>query len=199
MSPPSSWGPAIRSSGRAARRDLIAPIWLRRGRRSLLSDGWAAVRASYSQMVAVGAIIVPPVQLPGSWCARRRRVRVPEPGLYGCSGFSRTAEVFGWLMFSLMPEILFVPLATLFVIRGDSVFPMKVAVANGVLNVGLDCDLRVPSPSSRYRASTALYIWGALCGVLLRGSQAVGIARSSRRLPTDGRPAGSCVATVGCA
>src|SRR5207253_2340697 len=37
-----------------------------------------------------------------------------------------------------------VALATLFIVQGDAIFPMKIAFANVVLNLALDLALRVP-------------------------------------------------------
>src|SRR5690348_807155 len=48
------------------------------------------------------------------------------------------------LLLGMLAQTLIMPLSTLFVIRGDTVFPMKVGIANCLLNAVLDVILRGP-------------------------------------------------------
>ena len=117
---------------------------------------------------------------------------------YTAVDVSRTADVLGMLFFSLTPEILIVPLATIFVIRGDSIFPMKVALVNAVLNAGLDLALRVPFGVSGIAASTAL-TYCVLCAVYFREAHkrwgSLGLRTTLRPAALSGA---SCVAIVAC-
>lgn len=147
---------------------LIAPIattWSAR----LARDGWGAVGQSFSRVVAAVVILVPPLAMAGFLVRHDLVALMYKSQAYTAVAVSRTADVLGWLLFGLLPEILFVPLAALFVIHGDSVFPMKVALANGVLNVVLDVMLRGPFAVSGIALSTtityiilcAVYFWKA--------------------------------------
>jgi peptidoglycan biosynthesis protein MviN/MurJ (putative lipid II flippase) len=75
-----------------------------------------------------------------------------------------TADVFGMLLLGLPAQVLVVVLATLFIVRRDSVFPMKIAIANVVLNVGLNFALRPGLGVTGIALSTTLTLT-ILCGV----------------------------------
>ncbi len=176
---------------------LIAPLaatWSAR----LASDGWPAVRYSYSRVVTVVAIIVPPLAVTGFLVRHDIVAFVYGSHAYTALDVSRTADVLGLLFFSLTPEVLIVPLATIFVIRGDSIFPMKVALANAVLNASLDLALRVPFGVAGIAASTAL-TYAILCAVYFFEAHR---RWGSLGLRTALRPAAvslaSCVAIVAC-
>jgi putative peptidoglycan lipid II flippase len=176
---------------------LIAPLaamWSTQ----LARDGWPAVRDSYSHVVRVVAIIVPPVAVIGFLVRHDIVAFVYQSRSYTAVDVSRTAEVFGVLMLSLTPEVLIVPLATIFVIRGDSIFPMKVALANAVLNASLDLALRGPFGVAGIAASTAL-TYGILCAVYFREAHkrwgALGLRTALRPMVVS---AASCVAIVAC-
>lgn len=176
---------------------LIAPLaatWSAQ----LARDGWPAVRHSCSRVVTVVAIIAPPLAVTG-FLVRHDIVAV----VYGSQAYtavdvSRTADVLGMLFFSLTPEILIVPLATIFVIRGDSIFPMKVAVVNAALNAGLDLVLRVPFGVAGIAASTAL-TYCILCGVYFFEAHkrwgSLGLRTALWPAAVSGA---SCVAIVAC-
>jgi putative peptidoglycan lipid II flippase len=142
---------------------LIAPLaatWSDQ----LSTDGWPAVRRSYARVVTIVAIVVPPLAITGFIVRHDIVAFVYQSHAYTALAVSRTADVLGLLLFCLLPVILIVPLATIFVIRGDSIFPMKVALANALLNAGLDYILRVPFGIAGIAASTAL-TYGILCAV----------------------------------
>jgi putative peptidoglycan lipid II flippase len=144
---------------------LIAPIataWAAR----LETDGWSAVGRSFSRILGAVVIVVPPLTIVGFLLRHDLVGLVYRSHAYTAVAVSRTADVFGLLLFGLGPEILFVPLSALFVIRGDTVFPMKVAIANATMNALLDLVLRGPLGVSGIALSTTVtYI--ALCGAYL--------------------------------
>lgn len=176
---------------------LIAPLaatWSAQ----LASDGWPAVRHSYSRVVTVVVMIAPPLAVTGFLVRHDIVAVVYGSHAYTAVDVSRTADVLGILFFSLTPEILIVPLATIFVIRGDSIFPMKVALVNAVLNAGLDLALRVPFGVAGIAASTAL-TYCLLCAVYFREAHnrwgSLGLRTALRPAALSG---GSCVAIVAC-
>jgi putative peptidoglycan lipid II flippase len=134
---------------------LVAPLattWSAR----LATDGWAPVWRSFSRVVVAVVLLVPPLAIAGFLVRRDLIALIYQSHAYSGVAVSRTADVFGLLLLGLAAEILIVPLATLFVIRGDSVFPMKIALANVVLNTVLDLALRGPYGVGGIAASTAL-------------------------------------------
>ena len=176
---------------------LIAPLaatWSAQ----LARDGWPAVRHSYSRVVTVVAIIAPPLAVTGFLVRHDIVAVVYGSHAYTAVDVSRTADVLGMLFFSLTPEILIVPLATIFVIRGDSIFPMKVAIVNAVLNASLDVALRVPFGVAGIAASTALTYW-ILCAVYFFEAHnrwgSLGLRTALRPAAVSGA---SCAAIVAC-
>lgn len=176
---------------------LIAPLaatWSAQ----LATDGWPAVRRSYSGVVRIVIIVVPPLAITGFLVRHDIVAFVYQSHAYTALAVSRTADVVGLLFFCLTPAILIVPLATIFVIRGDSIFPMKVALANAVLNASLDVALRVPFGLAGIAASTAL-TYAILCAVYFfearRRWGALGLRAALRPAAVSGA---SCVAIVAC-
>lgn len=164
----------------------------------LATDGWPAVRRSFSRVVTIIIIIVPPLAITGFLVRHDIVAFVYQSDAYNALAVSRTADVIGVLFFCLTPAVLIVPLATIFVIRGDSIFPMKVAFANAVLNASLDLALRGPFGLAGIAASTA-FTYGILCAAYFYEAHR---RWGSLGLRTALRPAAvssaSCLAIVGC-
>jgi hypothetical protein len=103
----------------------------------LLSDPWAATRFAEHDvvipLVVIGIVLRQPLV-----------AMLYRGGAYTAHDVKRTADVLGMLLLGLTPQIVTVPLATLFIVSGDTVFPMKVGIANFVLNAALDLVLRHP-------------------------------------------------------
>jgi putative peptidoglycan lipid II flippase len=147
---------------------LIAPVaatWSAR----LESDGWQPVARSFARVVGAIVVLVPPMVVAAFFVRHDLVGFVYSSHAYSPQAVARTADVFGVLLFGLVPEILFVPLAALFVIQRETVFPMKVAIANGTLNAVLDLILRGPlgvagialSTTVTYNILAAAYFWEA--------------------------------------
>jgi putative peptidoglycan lipid II flippase len=164
----------------------------------LSTDGWPAVRMSYSRVIAAVTIIVPPLAVSGFLVRHDIVAFVYQSHAYTAVAVSRTADVLGLLFFCLTPAVFFVPLATIFVIRGDSIFPMKVALANAVLNASLDWALRVPFGIAGIAASTAI-TYAILCAVYFfeahRRWGSLGLRSVLRPAAVS---AASCLAIVTC-
>jgi putative peptidoglycan lipid II flippase len=120
---------------------LIAPLaanWSAR----MASEGWHIVVRSFSRSAMVVVLATPPIVAVGIGL---RDVLVDlcyAGGAYSESDAERTADVLGVLMLCLPVQLLLIPLSTLFIVQRDTVFPMKIAIANIVLNVGLNLAFR---------------------------------------------------------
>ena len=172
----------------------LAPAWSAR----LAKEGWAPVGRSFSRVVAAVVILVPPLALAGFLVRHDLIALIYSSHAYNPLAVSRTADVFGVLLLGLVAQILVAPLATLFLVQGDTVFPMKVAIANAGLNAILDLILRGPfglrgiaaSTTVTYMIVCALYCreahrrWGSLHlrslirPLLVSGASAIALAVS---------------------
>ena len=108
---------------------MIAPLaasWSSR----LATDGWEAVTRSFARVVAAVFLITTPVIIAGIAVRHQLVALLYGSHAYTPTAVSRTADVLGMLLLGLVPRILIIPLSTLFVIREDTVFPMKVGIVN---------------------------------------------------------------------
>ena len=134
---------------------LIAPItatWAAR----FAHDGWPALQASARRMVEVAARVVPPMVVLGIVLRRQIVDLALSGGAFPPSALRNTAAVLGMSFLALPAQTLVVALAALFVVRSDTVFPMKVAFANVVLNIVLNFALRRPLGVGGIALSTSL-------------------------------------------
>lgn len=143
----------------------LAATWSAR----FAESGWEAVTSSLTRVILAIFLLVPPLVAVG-FVLRRQVVDLAYSGhLYSASSISKTAAVLGMLLLGLLPQILVSPLATLFIVRRETVFPMKVGIANCVLNSVLDYLLRGPLGVAGIALSTTLtlailcvvYVWAA--------------------------------------
>lgn len=120
---------------------LIAPIaatWASR----YAEEGWPALKQSYARAVRGLLVALPPIVILGFLLRREVLTITYEWGAFSKSAADRTAVVFGMLLLGLPAQTLVIFLSTLFVVRRDSIFPMKIALANVCLNVALNFALR---------------------------------------------------------
>lgn len=142
---------------------MIAPLaasWSSR----LTTEGWPAVVRSFGRVLALVLIFAPPLVAAGVMVRHQLVGFAYSSHAYTPSAVSATAQVLGMLLLGLIPQILTVPLATMFVIRGDTVFPMKVGIANCLINAVLDVTLRAPLGVAGIALSTSL-TYTILCGI----------------------------------
>jgi putative peptidoglycan lipid II flippase len=148
---------------------IVAPLaatWAAR----LASDGWEAVVASFSRMLVGATLLTPPLVALGV-VLRHELVDIAyRSHVYSAAAISHTADVLGMLLLSLLPQILIVALATLFVIRKNTTFPMKVGIANCLINAVLDVILRIPLGVAGIGLSTSLTL-AILCVAYIRGAE----------------------------
>lgn len=120
---------------------LLSPItatWAARH----AAGGLAALEASVAEALRALLVWVPPLVVIG-FAVRRQAVEVLfAGGAYPASALHDTAEVLGMIVLSLPAQAVTVVLATLFIVQKDTRFPMKIALANVVLNTGLNLALR---------------------------------------------------------
>ena len=162
---------------------LIAPLaasWSSR----FQTDGWQSVTDSFGRGITASRDHRPPLVVAGL-IARHDLVQFAYSShAYTPQSVDRTANVLGALLVGMVAQIMIVPLSILFVIRGDTIFPLKVGIANCVLNAALDLALRGPLGVTGIAASTAITMI-VLCGVYIREARKrwgpLGFARA--RLP----------------
>jgi putative peptidoglycan lipid II flippase len=120
---------------------LLSPItatWAARH----AAGGLAALEASVAEALRTLLVWVPPLVIIG-FAVRRQAVEVLfAGGAYPASALHDTAEVLGMIVLSLPAQAVTVVLATLFIVQKDTRFPMKIALANVVLNTCLNLALR---------------------------------------------------------
>jgi putative peptidoglycan lipid II flippase len=134
---------------------LIAPvsaIWAARK----LSDGWPALRAGVGHATTVVLTVVPALAVLAILLRRPLVALLYAGGAYSPHSLAETTAVFGLLLIGLPAQVLIVVFATLFVVQKNTVFPMKIAIANVVLNVGLNYLLRGPLGVAGIALSTSL-------------------------------------------
>lgn len=138
----------------------LAATWSARFQES----GWEAVTASLTRVLLAICLLVPPVVAVGFVLRREVIEFAYSSHAYSALAISHTSAVLGMLLLGLLPQILISPLATLFIVRKETVFPMKVGIANCVLNGLLDYALRGPLGVAGIALSTTLTLT-ILCGV----------------------------------
>jgi putative peptidoglycan lipid II flippase len=122
---------------------LIAPLTATWSARKA-EGGQPALGASFGRAFAVLVVALPPFVVAGFVFRHPLISAFYSGGDYSPSAIAHTSEVFGMLLLGLPAQIAVVALATLFIVQGDAIFPMKIACANVVLNLVLDLALRVP-------------------------------------------------------
>jgi putative peptidoglycan lipid II flippase len=141
---------------------LIAPLAARWAALDVQA-GWDAVLSSFGKVLSAIWIIVIPLVVIGVVVRQPLVAMLYRGGAYTAHDVGRTADVLGMLLLGLTPQILVVPLATLFIVKGDTVFPMKVGIANFVLNAGLNAALRGPLGVSGIALSTSVTVSVLAC------------------------------------
>lgn len=134
---------------------LIGPltaVWAARK----AEDGWPALRDSLTGATVALALVVPPVLVTGMLLKDEAIRLLYSGGAYTDSALHATADVFGLFLLGFPAQLLVVLVATLFVVQRDTVFPMKIALANVVLNVGLNILLREPLGPAGIALSTTI-------------------------------------------
>jgi len=142
---------------------LIAPLaatWAAR----FAERGWGAVVQSFTRVVVAVFLIIPPLVVLGFVLRHELVSIVYRAGRYSAADVRRTGDVLGALLLGLTAQILVMPLATLFIVRRDTVFPMLVGIANFLLNATLDIVLRGSLGVTGIALSTTLTLT-LLCGV----------------------------------
>jgi len=120
---------------------LIAPITASWAARKA-EGGWPALRPAVTRATVAAVQIAPPLVLLGLLLRHELIALIYEGGAYSAHALGETVDVFGLLLLSLPAQVLVVVFSTLFIVEGDAILPMKIAVANVVLNVTLNFALR---------------------------------------------------------
>jgi putative peptidoglycan lipid II flippase len=87
-------------------------------------------------------------------------------GAYSTTAIDATGTTLGMFVLGLPAQVLVVPVATLFIVQKDAVFPLKIAVANVILNVTLNAVLRGPLGVAGIALSTTVTLT-VLCAAMV--------------------------------
>jgi putative peptidoglycan lipid II flippase len=141
---------------------MIAPLvasWSAR----MSTDGWSAVTRGFSRATATILCLLPPMIVLGYVLRHELVALIYSSRRYTPTDVRHTADVFGMLLLGLIPQILIVLAASLFVVKKDTVFPLKVGLANCALNAVLDVALRGPLGVAGIALSTTVTITLLFC------------------------------------
>jgi putative peptidoglycan lipid II flippase len=176
----------------------IAPVTATWSARKELG-GWPALRQSANTALMRAAAIAPPIVVLGFVLRRQLVTLAFQGGAYSPAALSHTTAVFGMILLALPAQLAIVVFSTLFVVQRDTIFPLKVACANVVLNVVLNFALRSVLGVAGIALSTSV-TYTILLGVYVIGAtRRWGSLMEGRLLATLGRTLASAVLLAGAA
>jgi putative peptidoglycan lipid II flippase len=136
----------------------------------MAEEGKEALSESVATGIRVVLIAIPPLVVAGILLKTHIITLLYAGGAYTATALHHTSDVFGLLLLGLPAQVLVVVLATLFIVHRDSIFPMKIAIANVVLNVILNLALRPSLGVAGIALSTTITLT-LLCGVYMGVAQ----------------------------
>lgn len=120
--------------------------------------GFSEVSASFGRALTALVVLLPPCLVVAYVLRHQLAQLFYVGGAYTSADIRQTGSVTGMLVLGLPAQNLILLLGTMFVVQRDTVFPMKVALANVVLNAVLDLVLRGPLGVPGVALSTTLTI-----------------------------------------
>jgi putative peptidoglycan lipid II flippase len=150
----------------------------------LRQTGWTAIQESLGRIATVLSMALPPFVVLAFLLRQELVAIIYEGGAYPPKALHETGQVFGILVLAAPAMLCSITLSTVFVVQRETVFNMKIGIANVVLNVVLNWALRPTLGVAGIALSTTitLSILGVvyILGVRRRwGGLAAGIARRS--------------------
>jgi putative peptidoglycan lipid II flippase len=120
------------------------------------TGGDDALRQSLGRAITAVSVVTPPIVI--TLLALRREVTlfVFAGGAYSSHALDITTDVFALAVIALPAQVLITAFASLFVVHKSTIFPMKVAFANVILNVALNFALRPNFGAAGIALSTSL-------------------------------------------
>jgi putative peptidoglycan lipid II flippase len=146
--------------------------------------GWSALQESLSRILSVLSMALAPLVVLGFLLRHELVSIVYQGGAYSPKALHETGQVFGILLLATPAMLCSITLSTVFVVQRQTVFNMKIGVANVVLNVLLNWLLRpvLGVPGIALSTTITLSILGVayIVGVRRRwGGLAAGVVKSS--------------------
>jgi putative peptidoglycan lipid II flippase len=146
--------------------------------------GWSALRESLGRILGVLSMTLPPLVVLGFLLRHELVSIVYQGGAYSPKALHETGQVFGILLLATPAMLCSITLSTVFVVQRQTVFNMKIGIANLVLNVVLNWLLRPALGVAGIALSTTitLSILGVfyIAGIRRRwGGLTSGVVRSS--------------------
>src|SRR4051794_19854517 len=116
----------------------------------------ALLRQSVTRAITGVIFILPPLVVGVLLVQDQVVTLLYSGGAYTGAALHRTGGVLGMLLLGLPAQTLIILLSTLFIVHRDAIFPMKIAFANVLLNVGLNFALRPALGISGIALSTSI-------------------------------------------
>jgi putative peptidoglycan lipid II flippase len=150
----------------------------------LLETGWPAIQESLGRILSVLSMTLPPLVVLGFLLRHELVSIIYQGGAYPPKALHETGQVFGILLLATPAMLCAITLSTVFVIQRQTVFNMRIGVANVGLNVLLNWLLRPVLGVAGIALSTTLTLSILsvlyIAGVRSRwGGLASGVVRSS--------------------
>jgi putative peptidoglycan lipid II flippase len=120
---------------------LIAPMTATWAARKA-EGGWPSLQGSVTRALTLAAAVLPPIVVLGIVLRHQLVALLFQGGAYPTGALHQTTAVFGMILLALPAQMAIVVFSTLFIVQKDTVFPLKVACLNVVLNIALNFALR---------------------------------------------------------
>ncbi len=163
---------------------LIAPLaatWSAKRK----EGGWPLLSESVGRVLTLIMLVVPGVVGVGIPLTALTIDAIYGGGAFSIDDVQSTADVFAVLLVGLLPQILVVPLSTLFVVQRNVKVPLMIAAANVVLNFVISSLLREPFGVAGVAAGTVSYLQPAVSCVRRLSSPQMGEPRYGGQLAAD--------------
>jgi putative peptidoglycan lipid II flippase len=164
-----------------------------------VEGGWPALRASATRVLDAAAAILPPLVVLGFMLRHQIVTLVFQGGAYPAEALHDTTSVFGMIMLGLPAEMLIVLVSMIFLVHGDTIFPLKIACANIVLNVVLNFAFRPLFGVAGIALGTSVTYSILLVALALAAYRRWGAFYTGKISPVLIRAAASAGATAGTA
>ena len=119
-------------------------------------SGWPGLRESFARTMVVAVTILPPLAATGFVLREPVVSAIYAGGAYSDQAVHSTASALGMFMLGLPAQLTIIAVAMLFVVRSDVMLPVKIAIANLVINVALNAAFRGPLGVAGIALSTAV-------------------------------------------
>lgn len=177
---------------------LIAPITATWAARKA-EGGWPSLQASVTRALTLAAAVIPPIVVLGIVLRHELVALLFQGGAYPAGALHQTTAVFGMILLALPAQMAIVVFSTLFIVQKDTIFPLKVACANVVLNIALNFALRPLYGVAGIALSTSLTYTVLLVVYAIGAHRRWGLVYEGHAWPVIGRVVASATVMASAA